>query len=147
MLFQAEQDGNEFAAYTLGRYYMDGKVVKKDIAKAIEHLEKASACYQGGQDPFRQNCPVHFNTDHSHPLPAGDTHILYPGEDGPWLSARSEAQRESAEEYEMLKALAKKDKARADSICAKVFRSFCDVEYDVAKFRAARRELLEALSE
>ena len=68
-------------------------------------------------------------------------------EDGPWLSARSEAQRESAEEYEMLKALAKKDKARADSICAKVFRSFCDVEYDVAKFRAARRELLEELSE
>ena len=111
------------------------------------YLHWASACYQGGQDPFRQNCPVHFNTDHSHPLPAGDTHILYPGEDGPWLSARSEAQRESAEEYEMLKALAKRDKARADSICAKVFRSFCDVEYDVAKFRAARRELLEALSE
>jgi TPR repeat protein len=42
-LFEAERGGNEYAAYTLGKYYMDGKVVKKDIAKAIEYLEKASA--------------------------------------------------------------------------------------------------------
>ena len=47
----------------------------------------------------------------------------------------------------MLRALAAKDKAKADAICAKVFRSFRDVEYDVAAFRAVRRELLEALSE
>ena len=42
-LFEAERNGNEYAAYTLGKYYMEGKVVKKDIAKAIEYLEKASA--------------------------------------------------------------------------------------------------------
>ena len=111
------------------------------------YLHWASNCYQPGQDPFRQNCPEHHNTDAVCYLPAGDTHLLYPGEDGPWLSVRGEAQRESAEEYEMLRALAERDKDRADAICAKVFRSFKDAEYDIAAFRAARRELLEALSE
>ena len=42
-LFKAERNGSEFAAYTLGKYFMEGKVVKKDLAKAIEHLEIASA--------------------------------------------------------------------------------------------------------
>ena len=47
----------------------------------------------------------------------------------------------------MLKVLAKTDKQAADAICQKVFRSFCDVEYDVQKFRAARKDLLIALSD
>ena len=47
----------------------------------------------------------------------------------------------------MLCALAKTDKAKADEICGRLFRSFKDVEYDIAAFRAARRELLEALSQ
>ena len=47
----------------------------------------------------------------------------------------------------MLLALAKTDKQTADEICAKVFRSFRDVEYDVGAFLAARKQLLVALSE
>ena len=62
------------------------------------------------------------------------------------MSARLEAERESAEEYELLKLLAARDKAQADAICDSVFRSFRDVEYDAAKFTAAKRRLLEALS-
>ncbi len=111
------------------------------------YLHWASNCYQPGQDPFRLNCPEHHNTDSVCYLPSGDTHLIYPGEDGPWMSIRGEAQRESVEEYEMLCVLAKSDKTKADAICARVFRSFRDVEYDVSAFRAARRELLEALSE
>ena len=110
------------------------------------YLHWASNCYQPGQDPFELNCPEHHNTDNVCFLPAGDTHLLYPGGGEPWLSARFEAQRESAEEYECLRALAKKDKALADDICASVFRSFRDVEYDPKKFEAARRRLLAALS-
>ncbi len=110
------------------------------------YLHWAANCYQPGQDPFRQNCPEHTNTDSTIFLPPGDTHLIYPGEHGPWLSARGEAQRMGTEEYEMLSELAKTDKQTADEICQKVFRSFCDVEYDVAKFRAARVQLLEALS-
>ena len=111
------------------------------------YLHWAAVNYQPGQDPFRQNCPEHTNTDSTIFLPPGDTHLLYPGEKGPWLSARGETHRQGVEEYEMLTALAAKDKARADEICASVFRSFRDVEYDVMAFRAARRALLEALSE
>ena len=110
-------------------------------------LHWAANVYQPNQDPFEQNCPEHHNTDAVCFLPAGDTHILYPGNGEPWLSIRLEAERESAEEYELLKALAARDKATADDICASVFRSFRDVEYDVGRFTAAKRRLLAALSE
>lgn len=46
----------------------------------------------------------------------------------------------------MLRLLAKEDCPKAEAICAKVFCSFCDVEYDVSAFRAARKELLRTLS-
>ncbi|MBE6570401.1 MAG: DUF4091 domain-containing protein [Ruminococcaceae bacterium] len=111
------------------------------------YLHWAVNCYQTGQDPYVQNCPEHHNTDMVIHLPAGDTHLIYPGKDGPWLSIRGESQRESAEEYEMFKALSAVDKEKADAICNEVFRSFKDVEYDISLFRAARKKLLEALSE
>jgi hypothetical protein len=136
---------NRFMDYPLlsTRYLLWGNY-KYDLTG---YLHWATNTYQPGQDPFRQNCPSHTNADSTIFLPPGDTHLIYPGEHGPWLSARGEAQRESAEECEMLKVLAKTDKQTADAICQKVFRSFCDVEYDVQKFRAARKQLLEALSE
>ncbi|MBQ8187211.1 MAG: DUF4091 domain-containing protein [Clostridia bacterium] len=109
-------------------------------------LHWASNCYQPGQDPFTQNCPEHHNADSVCYLPAGDTHVIYPGQGEPWMSIRLEAERESAEEYELLCELAKCDKAKADEICGMVFRSFRDVEYDVAKFTEAKRMLLDALS-
>ena len=110
------------------------------------YLHWAANCWQPGQNPFEQSCPEHHNTDTVCYLPAGDTHLMYPGTDGPWMSIRLEAERESAEEYELLKALSKADKAKADAICGKVFRSFSDVEYDVNIFNQTRRELLESLS-
>ena len=110
------------------------------------YLHWAANCYQPGQDPFEQNCPEHHNTDAVCYLPAGDTHIIYPGKGEPWLSIRLETQRESAEEYELLCELAKTDKAKADELCENVFRSFRDVEYDVAKFTSNKKALLEALS-
>ena len=109
------------------------------------YLHWALNQYQPGQDPFTQNCPEHHNADSVCFLPPGDTHVVYPGEGEPWMSMRLEAQRESAEEYEMLKALAEKDRAAADGICAKCFRGFNDVENDPAAFDRARVELLEAL--
>lgn len=106
------------------------------------------------QDPFVCSCPEHHNADAVSFLPAGDTHLVYPGGyhghgdvQEPWLSMRAEAQRESAEEYEMLRALAARDPARADAICRSVFRAFNDIDFDVPHFEEVRRELLRALSE
>ncbi len=110
------------------------------------YVHWAVNCYQPGQNPFESNCPVHHNVGSTIVLPAGDTHMVYPGTDGPWMSIRLEAQRESAEEYELLRKLAETNKPLADEICETVFRSFCDVEYNIAKFEANRRRLIEAVS-
>ena len=110
------------------------------------YLHWAANFYQPGQNPFKESCPEHHNTNHVCILPPGDTHIIYPGTDGPWMSMRLEAQREGLEACELLRLIAQKDKAKADAVCAKVFRSFRDVEWDVRKYLAVRSELLETAS-
>lgn len=109
------------------------------------YLHWATNAYQPGQDPFKQSCPEHRNTDSVCILPPGDTHLLYPGTDGPWMSVRFENFRAGTEEFEMLKKLAETDKELADEICGTVFHSFTDVEYDPAVFRAVRNKLIRAL--
>lgn len=110
------------------------------------YLHWAVNQYQPDQDPFVQNCPTHRNADSVGLLPPGDTHLIYPGSDGPWMSMRLEAHRESAEDYELLCALRKKDKALADEICDTCFTSFNEVDYDLKRFKSTRRKLVEALA-
>ncbi len=57
-----------------------------------------------------------------------------------------EAQRIGIEDAELLLLLKARDPARAQAIMARVFRAFDDYEKDVAAYRAAKRELLTALS-
>ncbi len=109
------------------------------------YLHWAANFWQPEQDPFMQSCPVHRNANLVGLLPPGDTHIMYPGTDGPWMSVRLENYRASAEEYEMLRVLAETDQARADAICASVCRAFDDVDYDPRHFRAAKDALIRAL--
>ena len=109
------------------------------------YLHWAVNCYQPGQDPFKNSCPEHKNADNVCYLPPGDTHIIYPGENAPWMSVRLEAYRMSAEEYELFRALEKIDKAKADEICLSVCREFDDVDYTIASFNNARNKLIRAL--
>ncbi len=109
------------------------------------YLHWAANSYQPGQDPFVQSCPQHRNVDIVSTLPAGDTHIMYPGQSGPWMSVRLENQRAGTEEYEMLRAVAAADRTLADSLCARVFRSFRDVAYDALVFRETRNALVRAV--
>lgn len=111
------------------------------------YLHWAANFYQPGQNPFEQSCPEHHNADSVCYLPAGDTHVMYPGEGAPWMSVRLEAQRASAEEYELFRALADKNREKADEICLSVCREFDDVDYDPRKFRAARTALIRALEQ
>ena len=62
------------------------------------------------------------------------------------MSMRLEAHRESAEDYEILTAISKKDKAAADRLCEKCFRKFNDVENNAAIFDKLKLEMLETLS-
>jgi hypothetical protein len=80
-------------------------------------------------------------------LPAGDTHIIYPGPYGPLSSIRLEAMRDGIEDFELLKILARTRPAKARRICNSVVKSFTDFTLDPAVFRAARSKLIKALEE
>lgn len=99
--------------------------------------------YREGQDPFEQNCPDHGGGNN---LPPGDTHIVYPGADGPWGSVRLEAQAAGIEDYELLRVIAEKDRTKADEIVASTVRGFKDADEDTVAFETTHRRLLEAAS-
>ncbi len=99
--------------------------------------------FRGDQDPFEQNCPGHGGGEC---LPPGDTHIVYPGDDGPWPSVRLEAESMGIEDYELLRIVAECDKPLADEIARTRFRSFVDFDEDPTRFEAAHRRLLAAAS-
>ena len=101
--------------------------------------------YKAEQDPFEENCPAH-GADGSDNLPAGDTHIAYPGPDGPWPSVRLEAQGRGAEDYELLQMLARENKQMADDIMASCVRSFKSFIEDGETFAVVHRKLLDAVS-
>lgn len=97
-------------------------------------------------DPFMQSVVDHPAAPRSNnQLPAGDTHILYPGPGQPWSSTRFEAQRIGLEDRELLRQLQDQDAARCRRLIASVFRGYDDYETEVRAYRFAKRRLLEAL--
>ena len=80
-------------------------------------------------------------------FPCGDAFIVYPGEDGPWISLRFEAERRGAEEACLLKALREKDPQAHDALIARVFTGFSEYNDDPALLEQVHEELLRLLSE
>lgn len=95
-------------------------------------------------DPLKQSIVLH--NCYNNTLPAGDTHVVYPGEGAPWSSARLESQREGIEDLELLRLLEQRQPRRAASIVQSVIRGFGDFTKDMRVFRSARRKVLESLS-
>lgn len=95
--------------------------------------------YRENQDPFQQSVVEHGGGNR---LPAGDTHVVYPGKEGPWSSLRLEAQREGFEDYELLRILRARARKRAEHIIRRVIRRADEYTRDVNVFRAARQALL-----
>lgn len=79
-------------------------------------------------------------------LPAGDTHIIYPGDNGPLSSVRFEAHRIGAEDYELLEQLRAKEPQQTDKLVSRLFRSYTDYEISVRKYRKVKQQLLKRLS-
>ena len=79
-------------------------------------------------------------------LPAGDTHILYPGPEGPWSSVRFEAMRQGMEDFEIIARARARDAARADALVRTCVRAFNDWTADVPLYRRTRRALLDLAS-
>ncbi len=101
--------------------------------------------YRAGIDPFEQSVVPHGGGPPNF-LPAGDSHVVYPGADGPLSGLRFEAHRIGMEDAELLRMLKERDATAAETITRRVFRAFDDYETDVVAYRAARRELLTTLS-
>ena len=95
-------------------------------------------------DPFEQSV-VHHPSPVATPnnfLPAGDTHIVYPGKNGPLSSLRFEAHRIGIEDYEILRRL-KEEKPKVQSrLVKKLFRSYTDYELSVKKYRRIRKKVM-----
>ena len=79
-------------------------------------------------------------------FPCGDAFIVYPGENGPWLSMRLEAQREGVEEAALLSALREKDPQAHDALISQVFTSFDQYTRDPDAMNRAHETLLRLLS-
>ena len=78
-------------------------------------------------------------------LPAGDSHIIYPGKEGPLSSQRFEAHRIGMEDYELLRQLKAKSPAQMNKVINRVLRSFNDYDKNIADYRKTRKLLLETL--
>ncbi len=97
-------------------------------------------------DPFEQSVvdhPAAPNTTNK--LPAGDTHVIYPGEPLPWSSQRFEAHRIGLEDHELLKQLKFKQPKLAQQILDQTVRAADDYQTSVAAYRQSKLQILQAL--
>lgn len=97
-------------------------------------------------DPFTQSVvdhPAMPNTTNK--LPAGDTHVVYPGDGEPWSGLRFEAHRIGLEDFELLSQLKERDATVHSAIINEVFRQYDEYETDVRQYRMTRSALLQAL--
>ena len=103
--------------------------------------------WQKDQDPFKEPYPKKWGgANNGNSLPPGDTHIVYPGKDGPWPSVRLEATRAGMEDADLLLKLRKYDKAAADAMVRRIARGFKDYTPSCKLYREVRRELLRRLA-
>ena len=103
--------------------------------------------YQNNANPFGRTTVDNWGTNGGNSLPPGDTHVVYPGTDGPWSGARFEATRQGAEDYELFAVLKRRDPAKAAALTRRLVRSFDDYTIDVPLYRRVRRELLAACAQ
>jgi hypothetical protein len=96
--------------------------------------------YKATQDPFEENAPAHGEGGTTN-LPPGDTHIVYPGPDGPWGSVRLQAMAMGIEDYELLRQL---DPPTAHAICQRCLPAFDQPNEDLQAFCQAHCDLLVA---
>ena len=102
--------------------------------------------YKATQDPFEENAPAHGEGGTTN-LPPGDTHLVYPGTDGPWASVRLHAMAMGAEDHELLRQVEATDPAAARDICQSCLPAFDQPNEDPAAFAAAHLRLLTAASQ
>ncbi len=78
-------------------------------------------------------------------LPAGDTHIIYPGKEGPLSSIRFEAHRMGCEDYDLLQMLKPLNSDEYNKLVNKLFTSYTDYNLSIHDYRKTKKKLLASL--
>ena len=79
-------------------------------------------------------------------LPAGDTHIIYPGKNGPLSSLRFESHRIGSEDYEILEILKRKKPKKHKKLVGKVFTDHQTYSLNIKKYYRVKKRILKTTS-
>ena len=98
-------------------------------------------------NPFKQSVVKHPSPQASSNnfLPAGDTHVIYPGTDGPLSSLRFEAHRKGIEDYELLEKLKTKNIDKHSRLIKKLFFDYTNYSLSIKKYKKIRKKLLKSI--
>ena len=98
-------------------------------------------------NPFKQSVVKHPSPQASSNnfLPAGDTHVIYPGTDGPLSSLRFEAHRKGIEDYELLEKLKTKNIEKHSRLIKKLFFDYTNYSLSIKKYKRIRKKLLKSI--
>jgi hypothetical protein len=158
LLAERQRAGHEVWFYTClfprGRYMnrlIDQPLLKARLLHWLDYRYSLTGFLHWGwnfwsPEPMKDTQPV-INMNLTL-LPAGDAFIVYPDRArlSVFPSVRLEAMRAGAEDYEMLAALARRDRAGADALAREAVASFTDYVRDPAAFRRIEAKLIEALA-
>ena len=78
-------------------------------------------------------------------LPAGDTHIIYPGKNGPLSSLRFESHRIGCEDYEILESLKKINPEKHKLLINKIFKNYTLYNLNIKKYNRIKSRILKTL--
>ncbi len=98
-------------------------------------------------DPFQQSVVKHPSpvASANNYLPAGDTHIIYPGKNEPLSSIRFESHRMGCEDYDLLQMLKSQDRKVYDKLIKNLFRSYTDYNLSIPEYRKTKKKLLKSI--
>ena len=99
-------------------------------------------------DPFNQSVIKHPSpvAGPNNFLPAGDTHVIYPGEECPLSSFRFEAHRIGCDDYELLEMLKKIDFDFHKKIIDKIFINYTTYSTSLKKYKRIKKRILKTVS-
>ena len=98
-------------------------------------------------DPFKQSVIKHPSpiAGPNNFLPAGDTHIIYPGKNGPLSSLRFESHKIGCEDYEILEHLKKIKPKKHKFLVNKIFQNYTSYSVNIKKYERVKNRILRIL--